>query len=356
MPAHKTKSSFASLCINALWDLWCCISIVGIWPRFIEPRLLAVRNLTLPLKMLPPAMPELRIAQFSDLHFYQGISPKFLKKVIRKIQAFKPHIIAFSGDFLCAAKLADPEKLKAFLCAFSAPMGCYAVLGNHDYDSFVSINDKGEYDRLGHMEVPLLRGLRRLFRLPCVPSGTTTPAALSIGMHLPLQELLAQTPFQLLHNETRQVPLRNSPSNSQTDSFVNVCGLGEHMLGRCLPKVAFAKYDPRYGGIVLCHNPDALPHLMPYPGDIVLCGHTHGGQVNLPWFWKRFTVLENMRFKRGLFNLGKKWAFVNTGIGEALPFRWFAMPEVLLLTLKADAQPAVEPAVEPATQPLGNAP
>ena len=118
-------------------------------------------------------------------------------------------------------------------------------------------------------------------------------------------------------------------------AFLNVCGLGEYILGRSLPEIAFRDYDSRYPGIILAHNPDATPHLKNYPGQVILCGHTHGSQINLPWFAKKFTLLENPQYNRGLFKISdNKWMYVNRGIGSLLPFRWFASPELTLLTLQ----------------------
>ena len=70
-----------------------------------------------------------------------------------------------------------------------------------------------------------------------------------------------------------------------------------------------------------------------YPGEIILCGHTHGGQVNLPWIVDKLTLMENPRFKRGLFKEKNKWMHVTTGLGGILPFRWFAMPEIVSITI-----------------------
>jgi predicted MPP superfamily phosphohydrolase len=86
--------------------------------------------------------------------------------------------------------------------------------------------------------------------------------------------------------------------------------------------------------VVLVHNPDGVKTLRGYPGDVVLSGHTHGGQVNLPWMWKRFAVLENPAVRRGLYYLEGKWIYVNRGIGSVMKFRWFAVPEILSITLR----------------------
>lgn len=118
--------------------------------------------------------------------------------------------------------------------------------------------------------------------------------------------------------------------------MLNICGLGEHMAGKALPQEAYKNYDTNYPGLILVHNPDAIPRLKNYPGEVILCGHTHGAQINLPWMWRRFIVLENPRYKRGLLHENQRWIYINRGVGAVMNFRWFSVPELLLLELDSD--------------------
>ena len=106
------------------------------------------------------------------------------------------------------------------------------------------------------------------------------------------------------------------------------------MLGQCRPEKGFEGYQANYPGIILVHNPDGIKTLQDRPGELILSGHTHGGQVYLPWMWKRFTRLENPAVRRGLYHLDGKWIYVNRGIGSVMKFRWFAVPELLSVTLQ----------------------
>lgn len=307
-----------------LWDLWCCVSVVGIWPRYVEPNWLKRTTLTLRVPALPEALDHLKILQLSDLHLNPQVPPRFLQKILKTAKAFSPDLIVFTGDFLSYARLYEKEKLACFLNSFQAPYGCYAVLGNHDYGANVSINAEGDYDVVENSHSSIARGFERLFHTPTL-SHRVTARAREVDFHKEFTQLLEKTPFKLLHNKTEVVPIKGSA--------LNICGLGEHMLGKADPKEAFKKYDARYPGIVLVHNPDAVPSLLEYPGDIILSGHTHGIQINLPFFRKPFFLLENPRFARGLIPLKKKWLYVNRGLGSVFRFRWFSPPEILCLTL-----------------------
>lgn len=306
-----------------LWDLWCTVSLIGIWPRFIEPNLISLTRITLPIAGLKESA-SLKIVQFSDLHFNLESSDHFLNKLTRKILNESPDVIVFTGDFLCYSKLEEADKLKKFLNNLHAPYGCFAILGNHDYENFVSINENGEYDVINNSASTLTRGFKRLFsKIKLI--GKVTDKAKNTNMHPGLLDLIKETPFQLLHNETKVLTIKGIK--------LNLCGLGEYSLGKCLPEKAFEHYNIESAGIILSHNPDSLSLLKDYPGDIILSGHTHGGQINLPGFREKFLALENPKLKRGLVTENHKKIYINRGIGSVMKFRWFSMPEILSLTL-----------------------
>jgi predicted MPP superfamily phosphohydrolase len=312
--------------IEWAWDAWCIASGIGIWPRYIEPRLLEVKRLALPIAHLPAQLVDLKILHFSDLHWSAQFPSSLQRKLIRKANVLQPDLILFTGDFLCRSQLENREGLKNILKSLTAKIGFFAVLGNHDYANFVTVNERGDYD----VEAPsststIGKGFKRLFQ-PLSLTRQVTPQAKQVGWHAELMALLKQTPIQLLNNATKHIAYQGQ--------WMNICGLEEYSLGRFNPEVAFKDYDIRYPGIVLSHNPDTLEILKHYPGDVILSGHTHGGQVNLPILWKRLTRIEHLQFKHGLKVIGKKWAYINRGISSVMKFRWFAAPELTLLTLK----------------------
>lgn len=309
---------------NILWDAWCIGSIIGIWPRFIEHRLLQTTSLSFTPSNLPPQLEGIKIVQLSDLHLSAQMSDAFLNKITRRVASLKPDIIVFTGDFFCYSQTDNEERLVSFLNTLQARYGCYAVLGNHDYQEPIAINEKGEYDVLTQTSSPLKTGLARLFKTPFLAKRTTAEAR-KISPNRQLVQLLEQTPFRLLHNESIRVAINQS--------YLNICGLGEYMLGRTSPDEAFRSYDPSYPGIVLLHNPDGAYLIQDYPGELVLCGHTHGGQVYLPFIWKRFIRQENMELIRGLKKAFNKMIYINKGLGGIMNFRWRAKPEILQITL-----------------------
>jgi predicted MPP superfamily phosphohydrolase len=310
---------------DKLWDAWCIASVIGVWPRFIEPRMLTVTRLELRIPALPPGLKGLKLLHLSDIHFHSGMSAAFLQRVSTKILSLQPDIIVCTGDFLCYGHLEEQARLLEFLKSLHAPLGCFAVLGNHDYASRIGLNARGDYDIAKADERALIaQGFYRLFSNPHI-SGKATDEVTSMPPHADLVALLHASPFVLLHNDCRQVIVGSGG--------LNICGLGEYSCGKTLTQAAFEGYEKRYPGILLLHNPDGVPLLREVPGDIILCGHTHGGQVNLPWIWRKCALMEHPQFKQGLVPFFNKWVYINRGLGSIFPFRWFAPPELLLLTL-----------------------
>ncbi len=307
-----------------LWDVACAVSIVGIWPRFIEPNLLRVTRLTLPIRNLPSTLLGLRIVHFSDLHFGPDVSDRYLSRLAETILRLRGDLLVFTGDFINYAKLVQPQRLKTFLSRLSAPLGCFAILGNHDYEAYVGINGEGEYDTIENVPMEAVKALKRLWSKH--PLAKRHAERLKIlHPHEQLLDLLKESPFQLLHNTTKQVVIEKTG--------LNICGLGEYMAKDFHPTQAFANYDTTLPGIILAHNPDAVSQLKNYPGDLILSGHIHGGQVNLPWVRDRFIVCESPEFCQGSFKVDGRWLYVSRGVGSPIRFRWCTVPEVTAITL-----------------------
>ncbi|MGK5595127.1 MAG: metallophosphoesterase [Parachlamydiaceae bacterium] len=306
------------------WDLFFIFSFLGIWPRFIEPNLLTLKRIYVPIKRLHDSLHGLKILQMSDLHFGSHVKDRFLKKIESRINKEKPQLILLTGDFICQSHLGDATRLSSFLSSLATSHKCFAVLGNHDYEKYVSVNEKGDYDVVHHQASPLLRGFKRFF-CPVKPSGKITQQASRLMPHTELLALLQQCNITLLHNQLHVCEI-----NDQT---INLVGLGEYMLGKAQIDHAFASCDPKLPTIVMVHNPDAIPKLTAYPGDLIVSGHTHGGHINIPGIWQNICPMEHPRFKKGWLKEGDKWVNISRGLGGTTPFRLFASPEMTLFTL-----------------------
>lgn len=312
---------------HKIFDALCIASVIGIWPRFCEPKIVSTNYVTLKIKDLPPELDGLRILQFSDIHLNGNSSDSFLERVKSKAAKFNADINIFSGDFICRSALdaKTKEKLNHFLNTFpKARYGSFAVLGNHDYAEFVSTNKQGEYAITETEKSPVKNGLKKIFSRHKNPNAMRLEVH-NVPLHNELLQTIAKTPFRLLHNVSSTIPINGSA--------LNIAGLGEYSLGRFDPESAFRLWDERFPGIIVAHNPDCAPHLAHFPGSVILSGHTHGGQINFPFIGKRFLTMENPSLKKGMIHTSNKWLYVNRGLGSLIPLRWFASPELLCLTL-----------------------
>ena len=308
-------------------DFLASVSLIGIWPRFIEPKRVRITKLKWVLNTKERHLRGLKIIQLSDLHFHSKLSQKFLDTIIRKVRREQPDLILFTGDFICYSRLEAGETLSAFLCNLEAPLGSFCIFGNHDYARYVSLNRSGIYDTLPPPNplTGVFRGVKTLLSQPKTGSRVSENAR-AIPLHGPLCQLLVTTPFKLLENSTITLPIG-----------LNITGLGDLALGRFCPQTAFKGYEPRYPGIILSHNPDTFPSLLDYPGEWVLSGHTHGEQIHIPWpKWARkitqkLARLEHSTYTRGLFTVDNKKLYVNRGLGCHKPFRLFSPPEICVI-------------------------
>lgn len=302
-----------------LWDWFCLASIVGIWPRWIEPNLLVQREYSRPFRTPHP----IKVAHLSDLHFSRWSCPSHLDRIARAVAKMEPDLILFTGDFLSFSQLEDPDGLLGFLRRFSAPHGCFASLGNHDYARYALCSPDGTLDLDLPRKGAVAQAIELLLHSPAKCEITVSARVKETPIHPELETLLADSPFRLLHNETLQHPLG-----------INITGLGDLWMGRCLPKRAFESYDPDLEGILLSHNPESIDHLGGFPGKLLLSGHTHGAQINLPWIGPRLAALKDPKLKRGWARRGGKELYISAGIGAAEPFRLFSPPEIALITLE----------------------
>lgn len=307
-------------------DSACLLSVVGIWPRFIEPKLLKTTHLTLE----EPSLDGLKIVHITDLHFHKGTRSSFLEKIAKKVAEEKPDLLVFTGDFICYSRLEDPERLKEFLLKLKARLGCFCIFGNHDYASYITRNKQGDYV-LAKPVNPLrgfFKGIRTLFEKK-QRKGTVSEEALKTPHHDALKRLLEEARFTLLDNTTLTLPFG-----------LNLVGLGDYAAGRFKPETAFKNYDGRFPGIVLSHNPDTFPALLHFPGTLVLAGHSHGEQIHFPYppalrtLSGRLTRLENPHLARGLICEGNKKIYVSRGLGCHKPLRFLSPPEIVVITFR----------------------
>lgn len=249
-----------------------------------------MRQAEVHLRGYPSGARALKVALLSDIHLGNwAMDARRLRAIVEQVNAAQPDLVLLAGDFITghdehgAAERA--AGLSAPLEGLHAPLGVIAVLGNHDH--------------------------------------WTAPAAVRVG--------LGNAGVVVLENQA----VRRGP--------LAVIGIGDRFSGHDDVPASLSAARA-VGGIplVLTHSPDVVPDL---PADqlVVLAGHTHCGQVVLPWFgpvvtrsprnqWRR---LYDPRYRCGIIRDGQRTTVVTAGVGSGTsPVRLSAMRDWWLVTLR----------------------
>ncbi len=238
---------------------------------------------------LPLLEQPIKIAHLTDLHFAGAHGLEHVKKWVEATLWQKPDVVLITGDLVHGdifKRLGDKAKpmLEAFALALkplsAAPLGAFACLGNHDY------------------------ALRW--------SGTASVSD--------LKNALEKNNIPLLVNASRQ--LRSDVYLGSLDDLWH----GRPNLEKTLQGIPTQKTV-----LLMSHNPDVLPTL-PKQVSIMLSGHTHGGQVRLPFFGALASVTEHgERYQQGFIE-ETTLGFVSRGLGTGtIPIRLFCPAELVLL-------------------------
>jgi uncharacterized protein len=270
---------------------------VGAYSVLVEPRWLEVTETEIPLPRLPRALDGLRIAHLSDLHLSRIVPRDYLARCIRAATEAKPDLALVTGDFVTQSRRWVP-RLEPLLGGLRARHGVFAILGNHDHHVWPD----GVAAVVASAGIQMLRNRHACLELKGAPLWL-------IGI-------------DSMRGRQYRVPSRVQAEvdRRMTDN-----------LGRALDGV-----DPRAFRILLAHSPDIIPRARQCDIDLVLAGHTHGGQVRFPVVGA--TVVPSRfgaRYAAGLFVEGHTRLYVTRGLGVVrFPIRFLCRPELALLTLR----------------------
>ncbi|HEY9405660.1 MAG TPA: metallophosphoesterase [Pyrinomonadaceae bacterium] len=259
----------------------------GLWAFWLEPASLSVHQVSLQVPRWHDEQRGLRIAVLTDLHVgAPHMKLDKLREVVERTNREQPDLVLMLGDMVIddvlGGTFVEPELIAAELGKLRAPLGTIAVLGNHDW-----WND-GER----------------------------------------ITQVLRQAGLTVLENEARRIEYGGK-------SFW-VAGIADMWTRKPDITGSIAQVNSDDPVILITHNPDIFPDVPPRVS-LTLAGHTHGGQVNLP-FIGRPIVPSNFgqRYASGHVVEDGRHLFVSDGIGTSIiPVRFRVPPEIVILTLRA---------------------
>jgi predicted MPP superfamily phosphohydrolase len=261
---------------------WGFGALMASYPFFIERHLFQINTYKIPVPNLPRAFNGFTIVQLTDLHYGFLMSMAVVKKLLNNANSIKRDIIVCTGDYIHERNShKETDTLWPELSRLTAPHGVYSVLGNHDHWSDFSrslywLEKSGQNVR--HKAIPIIKGSEKIW----------------IG------------------------------------------GCGDYTEDEIGMDKAFRNVPPNDCKIVLAHNPDTADTLFRTRVDLIISGHTHGGQVNIPFVGTPILPVRNKRYSSGFIPTPSTHLFISKGLGCAiLPVRFNCLPEIAVLKLTA---------------------
>lgn len=293
-----------SIAVNVALVLLVLLVALVLW-GLAEPYLVAVERHEVRLERLPASWDGRRLAVIADLQVGMWLANTWtVERIVRRIVRERPDAVLIAGDFVYnASKRPELARRAAGLVAPLAEAGIptYCVLGNHDY------------------EMP------------------TKDAPKDEALAAAVRSALEEAGIVVLENEAVELP---GPAGSDGEPLYLV-GIGAHLPGHDLPEVALARVPDGAARIVLMHHPNSFEAMPPGSAPLAVAGHTHGGQVRVPftpdWTWMTYTKDNKIHtdgFEKDFGRQGNR-LYVNRGIGfSVVPLRLNCPPELTLFTLR----------------------
>lgn len=256
------------------------------YARYIEPYMLRVKNVDLKVKDIK----DCRIVFFTDTHFGKLYSQSNIDKIVKKINNQNPDIVIFGGDLLDNYardySLLDTNSLQKSLNKIEAKYGKYAVFGNHDYGG----------------------GASRVY-----------------------EKIMNGGGFKVLKNESSYI----------NDLNLNIIGYDDYLLGNT--KKSDYKIEENKFNLVVTHEPDVVELVTSSSENFILSGHSHGGQVTIPFLTEKILPVGARKYVKGLYaenNVGindSTKMYVSSGIGmTGIPLRFLNPPEIVVFNISVN--------------------
>jgi len=244
-----------------------------------EANSLTIERISIQLKRLPKKLEGLRIVHLSDVHHSPFTSLEHIARAVEISSSLKPDMFVLTGDFV-SHETEYIQPVAQVLGTLRSEFGTFACLGNHDH---------------------------------------WTDAKL-------VTDHLREANIKVLINEGFRFTAR--------DSTFWLCGVDDYMVGETDLRAALRGSFPDEMKLLLAHNPKILYRAARAQIDLMLSGHTHGGQIKLRDEEKR--ILPNRKFASGLYRRKDTQVYITRGIGTVVvPMRYRCPPEISLIELRS---------------------
>lgn len=267
-----------------IWGWLACSAVLGAIAVGVPWRRVVIRRFDVPVAGLPPGLHGLTIVQLSDLHVGPMASERRVRSWVRRANALGPDVVALTGDLIATGDRFVPA-LERALGGLTPRLGTWAVMGNHDYFSRAGDAVVAMHDRLGH------RLLRNDHLVLDAGGGGLVVAGIDDTWRA-LDDLDAA--------------LRGAPGGSPV--------------------------------VLLAHDPEVFPAAADRGVCLQLSGHTHGGQIAIPFVGRRGAIVHyfGVPWIQGAYRRGAATLVVSAGLGTTgAPIRIGMPSEIPVIRLVA---------------------
>lgn len=252
-----------------------------LYTTFVSTRIMSVREYRIINNKLPKSFDGIKVIQFSDLHYGTTIFEKDLEKIVNEINRREPDLVVFTGDLIdinYSLKIEEQEKIIKQLKRINSTLGKYAIYGEEDSILFSTIMKQGDFDILDNSYDLIYKDDRKPILL--------------IGLG------------SLLNN--------NSNINSGFSYFSS------------------PTHNANIFSITLAHEPDIINNILNnHSTDLLLSGHSHNGNVRIPFLGGIYKVDGAQKFDQEYYKISNTELFVSSGLGTNGPgFRLFCRPSI----------------------------
>jgi len=259
------------------------VSAASGYALLIEPYNYLISETDISIRDLPPAFEGFRVTQLTDIHHSRILGISEVRRMVNLAQQTKPDMFVLTGDYTTTYRRYIEPCAEA-LSALRAPEGVWAILGNHDHYTDPELTT---------------RALQR--------------------QHIAV--------------------LNNAHTTLQRGSdAIQLSGIDDWSWAANDWARAFSGLRPNTPTVLLSHQPSVLDLEETKSVALILSGHTHGGQVKLPFVGApaRFAT-QDLKYARGLFRRGETQLYVSAGTGViGLPLRFGVRPEIAVLRLRRE--------------------
>jgi predicted MPP superfamily phosphohydrolase len=256
---------------------------------FAEPFRIEVVQYEFAGPQVPAEFDGTKIILLTDIHRSWFSSQERVRDLVEKVNGLNPDVVALAGDYVYVNTDYE-DSCFTELAALRAPLGRFAVLGNHDYAEYSSADNAAD------------------------------PSAAIQAIEAAGVDLLDDKGVWLERNGAR----------------IRLGGVSDYRMGRPDLAPTVDETTPADLVVLLCHNPDYAETLPANAVDLMLSGHTHGGQVTFFGLWAPYLPSEfGQKYRTGMVRNDNATVIVSNGIGTIFPpLRFFARPQIVEITLR----------------------